>query len=346
MNCAPILMQRQRFEEIVARYNSLRIGVVGDLCLDRYLEIDPGLSEVSIETGLDVYNVAHVRSQPGAAGTILNNLLALEVGQITPVGFCGMDGEGFELLQALGRDPRVDRQHVLQTAERKTFTYCKPLLVQAGHPPRELNRLDTKNWTPTPASVEAWICDSLASVASASDALIVMDQVDREETGVVTRRVLEQLDAEARKRPGLFVIGDSRRSLGHWPPVCLKMNHLELERLTGRSSKHIEDIKKAAAELARRRGKAAFVTVAEQGIVGATPDGSSEHVPAHPTRGEIDIVGAGDAVTANLTAAWAAGASFHEALELAMAAASIVIHQLGTTGTARVMDLRRLLFPV
>ena len=58
----------------------------------------------------------------------------------------------------------------------------------------------------------------------------------------------------------------------------------------------------------------------------------------------LAALGAGDAVTANLTAAFAAGATLREALELAMAAASIVIHQLGTTGTARVEDLRARLF--
>ena len=47
-------------------------------------------------------------------------------------------------------------------------------------------------------------------------------------------------------------------------------------------------------------------------------------------------MGAGDAVTANLAAALAAGASPREAMELAMAAASLVIHQLGTTGTASI----------
>jgi bifunctional ADP-heptose synthase (sugar kinase/adenylyltransferase) len=53
-------------------------------------------------------------------------------------------------------------------------------------------------------------------------------------------------------------------------------------------------------------------------------------------------VGAGDAVTANLTSALASGGSLRESLELAMAAASVVIHQLGTTGTADVKQLRSL----
>ena len=64
----------------------------------------------------------------------------------------------------------------------------------------------------------------------------------------------------------------------------------------------------------------------------------------HPVRGEIDIVGAGDAVTANLTAALAAGATVTEAMVLAMAAASVVIYQLGTTGTASVSQIRARLF--
>ena len=55
-------------------------------------------------------------------------------------------------------------------------------------------------------------------------------------------------------------------------------------------------------------GQPVFVTLAERGIVGALPGRRPEHVPAHPVRGPIDIVGAGDAVTANLAAALAAGA--------------------------------------
>ena len=56
--------------------------MVGDFFLDRYLLIDPAKAETSIETGLPVYNVVEVRAQPGAAGTILNNLVALGVGEI------------------------------------------------------------------------------------------------------------------------------------------------------------------------------------------------------------------------------------------------------------------------
>jgi bifunctional ADP-heptose synthase (sugar kinase/adenylyltransferase) len=98
-------------------------------------------------------------------------------------------------------------------------------------------------------------------------------------------------------------------------------------------------VKNAACQLARQTGRDVFVTLAEAGLLGATPDGQLLHAPALPVHGEIDIVGAGDSVTANLTVALAAGASLAEALELAAAASSVVIHQLGTTGTASVRQI-------
>jgi sugar/nucleoside kinase (ribokinase family) len=78
-------------------------------------------------------------------------------------------------------------------------------------------------------------------------------------------------------------------------------------------------------------------------MLGASPDGEVACFPALPVRGEIDIVGAGDSVTANLATALAAGASLPEALEMANAAASVVIHQLGTTGTATIGQIAELL---
>src|SRR5256714_13261505 len=100
-------MTAERFQSITEKYGALRIAIIGDFCLDRYLEIDPARAETSIETGLPVHNVVNVRAQPGAAGTILNNLVALGIGRIEPVGFCGDDGEGYELQRALANKPGV-----------------------------------------------------------------------------------------------------------------------------------------------------------------------------------------------------------------------------------------------
>jgi bifunctional ADP-heptose synthase (sugar kinase/adenylyltransferase) len=135
------------------------------------------------------------------------------------------------------------------------------------------------------------------------------------------------------------------------------MNAVELEALLSREGEapaerdagparppgSLDEVKDAAARLARRNGRPVFVTLAERGIVAADTGGTVEHVSALPLRGPIDIVGAGDAVTANLAAALSSGASLREAVELAAVASSVVIHQLGTTGTASVAGLATLI---
>lgn len=336
-------MLPSRLTEITARYSKLRIALVGDICLDRYFEIDPGLQEISIETNLPVHNVVRVRCQPGAAGTILNNLVALGVGTIYPAAITGDDGEGFELRRALQRIPSARLDHLITSPERHTFTYSKPLLMHKNQAPEELNRLDTKNWTITPEQLQERIADSVRELAPQVDAMILLDQVDIAETGVITKRVLEAVREVALAHPNLLIMADSRRSLRGYPPVALKMNAAELALFFGRNDRFSTDeAKTQALRLARESGKPVFVTMSERGIVGANPS-TVEWVPTLPIRGEIDIVGAGDSVTANLTTALSAGATLPEALQIAQLGASIVIHQLGTTGTATVAQLAQLL---
>ena len=85
-------MMERRFEELVDRYAQLRVAVVGDVCLDRYLEIDPARKETSLETGLPVHNVMNVRNQLGGAANVVANLVALGIRQVDLVGYCGDDG--------------------------------------------------------------------------------------------------------------------------------------------------------------------------------------------------------------------------------------------------------------
>lgn len=338
-------MTPERFQAITARYPSLRIAVLGDFCLDRYLEIDPARQETSLETGLPVHNVINVRAQPGGAGTILNNLSALGIGTLHPIGFAGHDGEGYELWHALQRLPGVQLKHFVRTSQRRTFTYCKPLVLASGQAPVELNRLDSKNWTPTPALVQGRVIDRLQALAASLDGLLVLDQVDVPETGVVTQRILRTISEMIQNGRKLLVLADSRRGFRDFPGANLKMNAAELRALTGAKEElSLAEIKDAALDLARRNRSCVLITLAERGLLAATLDGQIEHVPALPVRGEIDIVGAGDAVSANVLTARLAGAQLREALEIAAAAASVVIHKLGTTGTASLAEIAERLF--
>jgi rfaE bifunctional protein kinase chain/domain len=339
-------MTPARFAELTSRFARLRVGVVGDFSLDRYFDIDPARAETSLETGLPVHNVTRVRCSPGAAGNIVQNLGALGAGAVWPVGFCGEDGEGFELLKALRAVPGVSLDNFLRTPDRRTFTYTKPLLHPPGRAPVELSRLDIKNWAPTPGDVEEELGLALRNLGPELDALIVMDQAGVPGAGVITPAILRGVRDLTLAYPRLIVLADSRHGLGQFPPLIFKMNAAEFAALTGsRADAALPEIKAGAERLAAASQRPVFITLAERGIVGAAPGGSAVQVSALPVRGAIDIVGAGDSVTAVLTLALAAGAGIDEAMALAQAAASIIIHQLGTTGAARVPELRARLFP-
>src|SRR3984957_9143565 len=99
------MLTTELIDEILAAIPHRTVGVLGDLFLDRYLDIDAALNEPSVETGLTAYQVTRVRSYPGAAGTVINNLSALGVGRVCPIAVIGDDGEGYELQQALSRVP-------------------------------------------------------------------------------------------------------------------------------------------------------------------------------------------------------------------------------------------------
>src|SRR5690606_32682155 len=110
---------------------------------------------------------------------------------------------------------------------------CKPLVIEEGRPPRELDRLDSKNWSPTPEAVQNELIERLGELAPRVDAIILLDQVDRAETGVVTRRLLEAVARIVCQRPNLLILADSRRGLADYPPVCFKMNRDELAAMCG-----------------------------------------------------------------------------------------------------------------
>jgi bifunctional ADP-heptose synthase (sugar kinase/adenylyltransferase) len=326
---------------ILERIPRLTLGVVGDLFLDRYLDINPALTESSIETGLDAFQVVRVRSSPGAAGTVINNLSALGVKQVVVFSAIGDDGDGYELGKALDRLGVVDRTSVLRDLGRRTPTYTKPMIHEPGRSPRELNRLDIKNHAPLPSEVEAQIVADLERAWPGLDGLLVVDQVDKRGYGVVTARVVKLLAELGESDPGKLILADSRERIGGFRAVWLKPNQSECLDAAEGASRAVEA---CVRELAKRAGRPVFCTCGERGIflVDPRPSSASEvWVPAYPVSGPIDIVGAGDSTSAAIACAAAGGALLEEAAAFGNLIASITIQQIGTTGTATPEQVRQ-----
>jgi len=315
-------------QQILEALSRLHIGVLGDLFLDRYLDIDGALTEPSIETGLEAYQVVGVRAYPGAAGTVINNLAALGVWRVSVLSVIGEDGEGFELRREL-EERGVDVDYLLTTPERRTPTYAKPMLMETGKPARELNRLDIKNRRPMPIELTANILKHLAELWSQVDALIVVDQVSESECGVVTSAVRERLAELGAAVPGKLILADSRTRIGLFRNVLAKPNQAECRQATG-----IGELNLAVQTLAARTGRAVFCTCGEQGILLGEPTGKVKLVPGFPVTGPTDTVGAGDSTSAGIACALASGVSLEAAAVFGNLVASITVQQIGTTGTA------------
>ena len=327
------MLTRSRLESLLSHFPNLTIGLVGDLFLDRYLDIEPGVKEISIETDLEAYQIASVRNSPGALGTVMNNLAALGVGRLVPVTVLGDDGQAYDLLKELRRLP-VDESYVIQDEHRLTPTYTKPLKRDADSHWRELNRFDLRTRAPLSESTSEKLCRYLREVLAKCDGLIVLDQINETNWGVVNdqlRRVLDELTATD---PEKLVFVDSRTHLGCFQSGVLKGNRAELLSAIETSNDKSRTVEEAAQQLSRRTGRSVYATLGEEGILVAQRDGVVSRSPAHPVSGPIDIVGAGDSATSGIVASLLSGASDLEAADIANLVAGITVQQLGTTGTA------------
>jgi len=327
-------MDEVRLTQLLGRFPTIKLLVVGDFFLDKYLDLDRQLSETSLETGLEAYQAIGVRCSPGAAGTVVNNLRTLDVG-VVALGVIGDDGEGYELRRALA-EQGVDISPLIVHPDRFTPTYTKPMMHEADGRAHELNRVDIKNRSALPHELQAQLVERLQTLAPAVHGIVVADQVPEANCGTITDRTRDSLSELARHQPGLVIAVDSREHIGLFEDIILKPNAHEALRAAG-TEPHEPfergEVEAAGTALFHRTGRPVFVTMGAEGVLVFSGQGT-QHVPGVPVSGPIDIVGAGDSVMAGIVAALCAGAQPGEAALVGNLVASITVQQLGTTGTA------------
>lgn len=328
-------MTRERLQSLLLKLPSLRIAVVGDLFLDRYWMIDPALDEPSLETGLDAWQVVDTRLSPGAAGTVINNLCALGIGRVHCISLLGQDAEGFalkQLLQARG----VDMEGTVESEGFHTPFYTKPMFLQPDGTWKEGHRLDRKNHGVTLEALQQRMVAGMQALKQQVDAIILLDQLTQENTGVVTTAVRDAAAALAEQHPELVVFADSRAFLHKFRTISIKCNDQEAAALTGGQKDGAFDQEAVFASLQALQQptpRPVFVTCNRHGIA-VMADGQPQLEPAVKQEGPIDVVGAGDASTAGMVTALCTGATPREAAAFANLCAGVTVRKLGTTGTA------------
>lgn len=329
------MIERDELTGWLARLPELRIGLIGDLFLDRYLEIDPAIEEVSVETGLQAHQVTRVRNSPGALGTVLKNLTALGATQLRPFSVIGDDGHGDDLLRELIALRVVDVSGVLRDRQRLTPTYTKPLVVAAGAPPRELSRLDVRSRSPIGEATLAQIAGQIRSAWDEVDGWIVLDQLPAGEEGVAGPSIRALLAELGAADPSKLVYCDSRANIGDFRGGVLKTNHLECFAAAGLAPvDDVDEVLRLATRRADELGLALHCTIGDAGAVVAAPGTDAQLVAGFAAPEPVDIVGAGDAATSGYVAAALAGATPAQAACVGNLVASITVQQIGCTGTA------------
>ena len=332
------MISEARLKTILNNFHEQRILVVGDFYLDAYWYIDKTRSTLSLETPWHTNPVVEQRYSPGAAGTVTNNLKALGVGTVCPLGVIGEDGFGGTLLSCL-RENGCLTDSMVQVPGWVTPTYLKP--IHRGYEGLETEgpRFDIENRSPIPAEVEDSVIEALQTCLPLVDGVIIGDQMPLENLGVVTTRVREILCASASQFPEKVFFADSRTRIGEYQNVIIKPNRFEAKRAVqpdwNGQQVDLEEAKQDAIRLSEKTQNTTYITLGENGIL-VYCNHTFTHIPGIPIDDKTDPVGAGDSVSAGLVATLCCLGADHavEAAYVGNLVASITVTKIGTTGTA------------
>ncbi len=188
-----------------------------------------------------------------------------------------------------------------------------------------------------PKDIEGRIISELTDLAPDSDGVIVLDQVQEQDCGVVTSRVREALAEIAMSSPNTIFFADSRTRIGQFRQVITKPNAHEAVRAEYpdfEKTPELPLLESCIRSFSKRISRPVYITLGAEGILCDDLE-SVHHIPGIPVSEPIDVVGAGDSTSAAIVSALCAGASYLNAGMLGVLVSSITIQQLGTTGTAK-----------
>ena len=318
-----------RLIELVEKLRPVRVLVVGDFMLDRYLF---GSTErVSPEAPIPVLRFRREEHRLGGAGFVLAGLSTLGAIPV-PVGVLGADKAGEDVrrqVAALGAplDGFVTRD------ERPTVEKIRLLGSSEDRSAQQMLRLDIEQTSPVDPQTERLLIER-AVAAMDSTTVVALEDYDK---GVLTPDVCQQIIREAKRRDLPVLVDPARLSdySKYRGATAIKLNRPEAERATGLPARSTEQVRTAAESLLQALDTdAIIVTLNDQGSFLASRDGTRELLTSR-TRQVADATGAGDMVLVTLALARSAGANWHDAVVLANVVAGLEVEKLGCVPITR-----------
>ncbi len=312
---------QQRLLDIIDRFSSTSVALIGDLVLDRFILGTP--KRISREAPVIILRHEGQRDIPGGAANALANMAALGL-RVTALGALGDDEPGAALRRAL-TDRGVNTDSLAVVPGYRTPTKVRILGGGASSLKHQVARYDIEDELPDGCGWYADLLDRLPKVCECR-AVAISDYG----YGSVQPDMVDVLrNAMGRDT---WITLDSRYRIGDFVGVDGATPNLEeLEVAVERRLCGDDDVADAAEALRSDLGaRFLLATRGNQGMTLVDDHGDAAHIPVFGTDEVADVTGAGDTVLAVLTASLAAGASPLEGARLADIAAGLVVMKLGT----------------
>jgi len=301
--------------------SEVRVLVVGDLMLDRYLWGD--VRRISPEAPVPVFHVRRRSESCGGAANVVANLAGLGCA-VTVVGVVGRETEGRRILDLL-RATQHTRALVREAGERPTVTKTR-VVAQS----QQLIRIDEEDPLPLDEASANAIRESVAASLRDTDAVVLSDYGK----GILDTPGLAQgvITAARAARVPVFVDPKGRDWTRYRGATCVTPNANEFELASGREIRGESALLEAMHETAALHElEWLLVTRGREGMCLVSGGRRHEPVLIRATAREVyDVSGAGDTVIATLSACAAAGIALPDAAALANTAAGIVVGKIGT----------------
>jgi D-glycero-beta-D-manno-heptose-7-phosphate kinase len=311
-----MMMNQTAVQQIISRFPSLRILVLGDFMLDHF--VMGRVDRISPEAPVPIVDVDNEEFHLGGAGNVVMNGKTLGA-QMIPLGVIGNDWAGERVRELfLGEQLSADG---LLTSERPTTLKTRILAHQ-----QQVVRVDREQRTPISDELQNQLVNQFLKLIDSVDGIIISDYAK----GTLTATLLAKILPEARKRNKLVCLDPKTRHFSSYTPVTvITPNQSEASSLLGYPIVNEEDLMEAANRILKLIDcTALLITRGDKGMALFT-NGEFKLVPTK-AREVYDVTGAGDTVITTVCLALAAGAEMIQAVELANAAAGIVVGKIGT----------------
>lgn len=318
----------RRLARLVGGFGAVRVLVVGDLMLDRF--VWGSVRRISPEAPVPVVHVQTEDVRPGGAGNVVANVAALG-GRVAVLGVVGHDAAGARLVAALeavgARTGGLRRSRAVATIQKTR--------IIAHH--QQVVRLDRERPGALDGRSAARLRRAVVEAVRRHDVLVVSDYGK----GAIDQPLLDALAAEHARRPFLWVVDPKHANFAHYRRATLvKPNRDEAAAATGLALDGAVGLRAAGrALLARWECEAVLISRGEAGMTLVERSGRLRTFPT-VAREVYDVTGAGDTVVAACALALGAGGSLADAALLANHAAGLAVGKVGTAPVSAA-ELRR-----